>query len=130
MPLSLEEMTAVAIRNQDVYKRQEYTAEQYNAAKDGLFTTNEKAMLNFLDGTLKVQEGEQVVIGGGVTDDKVTLSGVVPVVAKESEAAGEAGAKIDSVPDRFIQVVAADDANKTLLTASSLEVKDLSLIHI
>ncbi len=102
----------------------EYTAEQYNAAKDGLFTTNEKAMLNFLDGTLKVQEGEQVVIGGGVTDDKVTLSGVVPVVAKESEAAGEAGAKIDSVPDRFIQVVAADDANKTLLTASSLEVKD------
>lgn len=103
----------------------EYTAAQYNQAKDGLLGAGEDAVLNFLDGTLKVQDGEQVVIGGTVdVNNKVTLSGGTPVVAQADEAAKDAGAKIASVPDRFIQVVAADDADKALLTASSLEVKN------
>ena len=103
----------------------EYTAAQYNQAKDGLLGAGEDAVLNFLDGTLKVQDGEQVVIGGTVdANNKVTLAGGTPVVAQADEAAKDAGAKIASVPDRFIQVVAADDADKALLTASSLEVKN------
>ena len=72
----------------------EYTAEQYNAAKDGLFATNEKAMLNFLDGTLKVQEGEQVVIGGGVTDDKVRFRGWCLLLQKRAKRLARPGQRL------------------------------------
>ena len=101
----------------------EYTAGQYNTARDGLFGEDENAMLHFLDGRLKVEEGEKLVIGGQADPDgHVTIAGLTPVVAKEDETAENAFAVIASVPDRFVSVVEHDDAEKQLQQTSSLSV--------
>lgn len=64
----------------DLYLRfdgKTYTVDQYKAAKAALFEQDtEKALLTLLNGTLKVQEGETVVVSGTAdpATNKVTLS--------------------------------------------------------
>lgn len=102
----------------------EYTATQYNQAKENLLGTGEDAILNFLDGNLKLASNEVIVIGGNVSGTSVTLDGVTPVVAKSDEAADDASTPIQSIPNQFVSVVEGSDTNKTLQQADSLEIKN------
>ena len=112
----------------DLYLRfdgKTYTADQYKAAKSALFDQeNEKALLTLLNGTLKVQEGETVVVSGTAdpTTNKVTLSGVTPVVAKSGESANDSDVTIASVPDQLVRVVDSTDKDKELQTVGNLEI--------
>ena len=113
----------------DLYLRfdgKTYTADQYKTAKNALFgdRTVELAQLTLLNGTLKLQEGETVIVGGTAdpNTNKVTLSGVTPVVAKPGESADQSNATIASVPDQLVRVVDSGDADKALQTAGSLEI--------
>lgn len=112
----------------DLYLRfdgKTYTADQYKAAKSALFELeNEKALLTLLNGTLKVQEGETVVVSGTAdpATNKVTLSGVTPVVAKSGESANDSDVTIASVPDQLVRVVDSNDETKELQTVGNLEI--------
>lgn len=85
---------------------------------------NEKALLTLLNGTLKVQEGETVVVSGTAdpATNKVTLSGVTPVVAKSGESANDSDVTIASVPDQLVRVVDSNDETKELQTVGNLEI--------
>lgn len=103
-----------------------YTLEDYNAAKDALLGQGEEnAALNFLNASLKVDEGQALVVGAEVTDDNVTIT-MPPVVAGEGEAPEDAIAEgaIPSVPNQIVSVVEADDAGKNLLKADTITVQD------
>lgn len=112
----------------DLYLRfdgKTYTADQYKAAKSALFEQGtEEALLTLLNGTLKVQEGETVVVSGTAdpVTNKVTLSGVTPVVAKPGESAGDSDVGIASVPDQLVRIVDSSDKDKALQTVGNLEI--------
>lgn len=58
-----------------------YTLEDYNTAKDALLGQGEEnAALNFLNASLKVDEGQALVVGADKTENEVTIK-MAPVVA-------------------------------------------------
>ena len=97
---------------------EEYTAEQYQTAKNELLATG-SAVLNFINGTLKMQEGDSLVAGTeGTEGDALTLR-TGPVVAGNGQTAKN-GASQPSAADQLVQIVDNNDLNKKLLAASSL----------
>ena len=97
----------------------EYTVEQYNKAKNDLLAGGENAQLAFVDGTLKVEEGETLVAGATGSDGSLSLV-TGPVMAGDEEKPSEIDDKtIDVVPDKYVMVV-EDDAKKELLAAASI----------
>ena len=103
-----------------------YTLAQYNDAKKTLLSQgDESAALNFLNANLKLDEGQDLVVGAEQKDNEVTIT-MAPVVADATEtpiaAAGDG--TITSVPDQIVSVVAADDnnADKQPLAADTITI--------
>lgn len=104
----------------------DYTLDEYNAAKNALLGQgDESAALNFLNANLKLDEGQDLVVGAEQKDNEVTIT-MAPVVADATEtpiaAAGDG--TITSVPDQIVSVVAADDnnADKQPLAADTITI--------
>lgn len=100
-----------------------YTLEDYNAAKDALLGQGEEnAALNFLNASLKVDEGQALVVGADKTGNEVTIE-MAPVVADAGETPEEAitDSTIPSVPNQIVSVV-TNDEDKKLLEADTIKV--------
>ena len=100
-----------------------YTLEDYNAAKDALLGQGkENAALNFLNASLKVDEGQALVVGADKTGNEVTIE-MAPVVADAGETPEEAitDSTIPSVPNQIVSVV-TNDEDKKLLEADTIKV--------
>lgn len=119
--------TALVCTAGDLYLRfdgKTYTVDQYKAAKAALFEQDtEKALLTLLNGTLKVQEGETVVVSGTAdpATNKVTLRGHSRC-GKTGESANDSDVTIASVPDQLVRVVDGNDKDKALQTVGNLEI--------
>lgn len=110
----------------------DYTLDEYNAAKNALLGQNdvtENATLNFLNANLKLDEGQNLVVGATVADNEVTIE-MAPVVADAAESPIEAAddGTITSVPNQIVSVVAADDSAKELLPADTITVSGSEFI--
>lgn len=112
----------------------DYTLDEYNAAKNALLgqdDVTENATLNFLNANLKLDEGQNLVVGATVTvaDNEVTIE-MAPVVADAAESPIEAAddGTITSVPNQIVSVVAADDSAKELLPADTITVSGSEFI--
>lgn len=112
----------------------DYTLDEYNAAKNALLgqdDVTENATLNFLNANLKLDEGQNLVVGATVTvaDNEVTIE-MAPVVADAAESPIEAAddGTITSVPNQIVSVVAANDSAKELLPADTITVSDSEFI--
>ena len=104
----------------------DYTLDEYNAAKNALLgQVTENATLNFLNANLKLDEGQNLVVGATVADNEVTIE-MAPVVADAAESPIEAAddGTITSVPNQIVSVVAADDSAKELLPADIITISD------
>lgn len=100
-----------------------YTLEDYNTAKDALLGQGEEnAALNFLNASLKVDEGQALVVGADKTENEVTIK-MAPVVADAGETPEEAitDSTIPSVPNQIVSVV-TNDEDKKLLEADTIKV--------
>lgn len=100
-----------------------YTLEDYNTAKDALLGQGEEnAALNFLNASLKVDEGQALVVGADKTGNEVTIE-MAPVVADAGETPEEAitDSTIPSVPNQIVSVV-TNDEDKKLLEANTIKV--------
>lgn len=106
----------------------DYTLDEYNAAKNALLGQNdvtENATLNFLNANLKLDEGQNLVVGAKQEDNVVTIQ-TAPVVVATDEApsdAVDAGKEIPSVPNQIVSVV-QDDESKQLLAADIITISD------
>ena len=102
-----------------------YTLEDYNAAKDALLGQGEEnAALNFLNASLQLDEGQDLVVGATPDGGNIIIE-MAPVVVEGDEKpsdAANAGKEIPSVPNQIVSVVKADDANKELLKADTITV--------
>ena len=110
----------------------DYTLNEYNAAKNALLgqtDVTEGATLNFLNANLKLDEGQNLVVGATVADNKVTIE-MAPVVAKAAESPIKAAddGTITSVPNQIVSVVAADDPAKKPLPADTITVSGSEFI--
>lgn len=110
----------------------DYTLDEYNAAKNALLgqdDVTENATLNFLNANLKLDEGQNLVVGATVADNEVTIE-MAPVVADAAESPIEAAddGTITSVPNQIVSVVAADDSAKELLPADTITVSGSEFI--
>lgn len=103
-----------------------YTLAQYNDAKKTLLSQgDESAALNFLNANLKLDEGQDLVVGAEQKDNEVTIQ-TAPVVVATDEApsdAADAGKEIPSVPNQIVSVV-QDDESKQLLAADIITISD------
>ena len=103
-----------------------YTLEDYNAAKDALLGQGEEnAALNFLNASLQLDEGQDLVVGATPDGGNIIIE-MAPVVVEGDEKpsdAANAGKEIPSVPNQIVSVVKADDANKELLKADTITVQ-------
>ncbi len=105
-----------------------YTLEQYNAAKGALLGQTdvpENATLNFLNASLQLDEGQDLVVGATPDGGNIIIK-MAPVVVEGDEKpsdAANAGKEIPSVPNQIVSVVKADDANKELLKADTITVQ-------
>ena len=100
-----------------------YTLDEYNAAKGTLLgQSGENASLNFLNASLKVDEGQALVVGADKTGNEVTIE-MAPVVADANEAPEDAIADgtIPSVPNQIVSVV-TNNEDKELLEADTIKV--------
>lgn len=106
----------------------DYTLDEYNAAKSALLgqdDVTENATLNFLNANLKLDEGQNLVVGAKQEDNVVTIQ-TAPVVVATDEApsdAVDAGKEIPSVPNQIVSVV-QDDESKQLLAADIITISD------
>ena len=106
-----------------------YTIDDYNTAKTALLNQNtENASLNFLNATLELGDGQQLVAGAIQDEDGALTLTTGPVVADANESATDAekaNKTIESVPDKYVAVVKNDDKDgtKELLSASSITIK-------
>ncbi len=104
----------------------DYTLDEYNAAKNALLGQgDESAALNFLNANLKLDEGQDLVVGAKQEDNVVTIQ-TAPVVVATDEApsdAADAGKEIPSVPNQIVSVV-QDDESKQLLAADIITISD------
>lgn len=110
----------------------DYTLDEYNAAKNALLgqdDVTENATLNFLNANLKLDEGQNLVVGATVADNEVTIE-MAPVVADAAESPIKAAddGTITSVPNQIVSVVAADDSAKELLPADTITVSGSEFI--
>ena len=110
----------------------DYTLDEYNAAKNALLGQTDvtgRATLNFLNANLKLDEGQNLVVGATVADNEVTIE-MAPVVADAAESPIEAAddGTITSVPNQIVSVVAADDSAKELLPADTITVSGSEFI--
>lgn len=110
----------------------DYTLDEYNAAKNALLgqtDVTEGATLNFLNANLKLDEGQNLVVGATAADNEVTIK-MAPVVADAAESPIEAAddGTITSVPNQIVSVVAADDSAKELLPADTITVSGSEFI--
>lgn len=107
----------------------DYTLDEYNAAKNALLGQDDvtgNATLNFLNANLKLDEGQNLVVGAKQEDNVVTIQ-TAPVVVATDEApsdAVDAGKEIPSVPNQIVSVVAADGSAEDLLPADTIIVSD------
>ena len=107
----------------------DYTLDEYNAAKNALLgqdDVTENATLNFLNANLKLDEGQNLVVGAKQEDNVVTIQ-TAPVVVATDEApsdAVDAGKEIPSVPNQIVSVV-QDDESKQLLAADIITISDI-----
>ena len=105
-----------------------YTLEQYNAAKGALLgqaDVLEDATLNFLNASLQLDEGQDLVVGATPDGGNIIIE-MAPVVVEGDEKpsdAANAGKEIPSVPNQIVSVVEANDANKELLKADTITVQ-------
>lgn len=100
-----------------------YTLDEYNNAKATLLGQGEEnASLNFLNASLKVDEGQALVVGADKTGNEVTIE-MAPVVADANEAPEDAIADgtIPSVPNQIVSVV-TNNEDKELLEADTIKV--------
>lgn len=104
-----------------------YTLDQYNDAKKTLLSQgDESAALNFLNATLQLNDGQNLVVGATPDNGNVTIE-MAPVVVEGDQApsdAVDAGKEIPSVPDQIVSVVAADGSAEDLLPADTIIVSD------
>ena len=106
----------------------DYTLDEYNAAKNALLGQDDvtkNATLNFLNANLKLDEGQNLVVGAKQEDNVVTIQ-TAPVVVATDEApsdAVDAGKEIPSVPNQIVSVV-QDDESKQLLAADIITISD------
>ena len=104
-----------------------YTLAQYNDAKTTLLGQgSENAALNFLNATLQLNDGQNLVVGATSDNGNVTIE-MAPVVVEGNQApsdAVDAGKEIPSVPDQIVSVVAADGSAEDLLPADTIIVSD------
>ena len=104
-----------------------YTLAQYNDAKTTLLGQgSENAALNFLNATLQLNDGQNLVVGATSDNGNVTIE-MAPVVVEGDQApsdAVDAGKVIPSVPDQIVSVVAADGSAEDLLPADTIIVSD------
>ena len=100
---------------------------QYNDAKTTLLGQgSENAALNFLNATLQLNDGQNLVVGATSDNGNVTIE-MAPVVVEGDQApsdAVDAGKVIPSVPDQIVSVVAADGSAEDLLPADTIIVSD------
>lgn len=107
----------------------DYTLDEYNAAKNALLgqdDVTENATLNFLNANLKLDEGQNLVVGAEQKDNGVTIQ-TAPVVVATDETpsdAVDAGKEIPSVPNQIVSVVAANGSAEDLLPADTITVSD------
>ena len=107
----------------------DYTLDEYNAAKNALLGQDddtENATLNFLNANLKLDEGQNLVVGAEQKDNGVTIQ-TAPVVVATDETpsdAVDAGKEIPSVPNQIVSVVAANGSAEDLLPADTITVSD------
>lgn len=105
----------------------DYTLDEYNAAKSALLgqdDVTENATLNFLNANLKLDEGQNLVVGAKQEDNVVTIQ-TAPVVVATDEApsdAVDAGKEIPSVPNQIVSVVDKEKVDKDLLEADAITV--------
>lgn len=104
----------------------DYTLDEYNAAKNALLgqdDVTENATLNFLNANLKLDEGQNLVVGATVADNEVTIE-MAPVVADAAESPIEAAddGTITSVPNQIVSVVDKGKVDKDLLEADAITV--------
>ena len=106
----------------------DYTLDEYNAAKNALLgqtDVTEGATLNFLNANLKLDEGQNLVVGATPDGGNIIIE-MAPVVVEGDEKpsdAANAGKEIPSVPNQIVSVVEANDANKELLKADTITVQ-------
>lgn len=104
----------------------DYTADEYASVKRALMdSVGENATLNFLNANLKLDEGQDLVVGAKQEDNVVTIQ-TAPVVVATDEApsdAVDAGKEIPSVPNQIVSVV-QDDESKQLLAADIITISD------
>lgn len=102
----------------------DYTADEYASVKRALMdSVGENATLNFLNANLKLDEGQDLVVGAKQEDNVVTIQ-TAPVVVATDEAPSDAADKvITSVPDQIVSVV-TNDEDKTPLEADTIIVSD------
>lgn len=104
----------------------DYTLDEYNAAKNALLgqtDVTEGATLNFLNANLKLDEGQNLVVGATVADNEVTIE-MAPVVADATETpiAAAVDGTITSVPNQIVSVVDKEKVDKDLLEADAITV--------
>ncbi|WP_304008979.1 hypothetical protein, partial [Desulfovibrio piger] len=103
-----------------------YTLAQYNDAKTTLLGQgSENAALNFLNATLQLNDGQNLVVGATSDNGNVTIE-MAPVVVEGDQApsdAVDAGKVIPSVPNQIVSVV-QDDESKQLLAADIITISD------
>lgn len=102
----------------------DYTADEYASVKRALMdSVGENATLNFLNANLKLDEGQDLVVGAKQEDNVVTIQ-TAPVVVATDEAPSDAADKvITSVPDQIVSVV-TNDEDKKPLEADTIIVSD------
>lgn len=111
----------------------DYTLDEYNAAKSALLGQDdftENATLNFLNANLKLDEGQDLVVGAKQEDNVVTIQ-TAPVVVATDEApsdAVDAGKEIPSVPNQIVSVVDKEKVDKDLLEADAITVSGSEFI--
>lgn len=107
----------------------DYTVDEYNSVKNALLnqkaedTILENAALNFLNATLQLNDGQNLVVGAAPDNGNVTIE-MAPVVVEGDQApsdAVDAGKVIPSVPDQIVSVV-SDNTNKDLLAADTITI--------
>lgn len=102
----------------------DYTADEYASVKQALMdSVGENATLNFLNANLKLDEGQDLVVGAKQEYNVVTIQ-TAPVVVATDEAPSDAADKvITSVPDQIVSVV-TNDEDKKPLEADTIIVSD------
>ena len=102
----------------------DYTADEYASVKQALMASvGENAALNFLNANLKLDEGQDLVVGAAQEDNGVVTIQTAPVVVEETEAPSAADKVITSVPDQIVSVV-TNDKDKTPLPADTIIVSN------